>query len=163
MFELEPGLIFWTFISFIILLAALSKFAYPPLLKILKKREDEIKDQLEDAKKQKQEAENFSKEAKEALNKSRQEAKAFLEESRKDAEIIKNEILEKARLETQVIIKQGKEQINREKTEAIKKLQENVADLVYLASKKIVEKTIDEKTHLNLIRGAIKEIENTKQ
>ena len=53
--QLDPGLFVWTIITFLLLLTALAKFAWKPLLNILKEREDFIKSSLNDAEKAQQE------------------------------------------------------------------------------------------------------------
>ena len=60
--KFEPGLVFWTWISFIVLLILLKKFAYPQILKGLKKREETIQQQLEEARRTKQEAQSLLEE-----------------------------------------------------------------------------------------------------
>ena len=55
--DVNPGLIFWTVVTFIILLFVLSKLAWKPILKSLSDRETLIKESLEKAETAKQEAE----------------------------------------------------------------------------------------------------------
>ena len=53
--DIEVGLIFWTFVTFIVLLLLLRAFAWKPLMEVLKKREETIRDSIEGAKKAKEE------------------------------------------------------------------------------------------------------------
>ncbi|MDN5291411.1 MAG: F-type H+-transporting ATPase subunit b, partial [Anaerophaga sp.] len=53
----SPGLVFWTSLSFIILLVVLRKYAWPSILRALKVREETISFALEDARKAKEEVE----------------------------------------------------------------------------------------------------------
>lgn len=53
--QLDPGLFVWTIVTFLLLLLVLAKFAWNPLLKILKEREELIQSSLEDAEKAQQE------------------------------------------------------------------------------------------------------------
>ena len=47
--QLDPGLFVWTILTFLLLLTVLAKFAWKPLLKMLKDREELILSSLEDA------------------------------------------------------------------------------------------------------------------
>lgn len=62
--DVNPGLIFWTIITFLILLFILKKTAWKPILQALKEREDNIRASLE-------KAEQARKEAEEILEKNR--------------------------------------------------------------------------------------------
>ncbi|MCP4931025.1 MAG: ATP synthase F0 subunit B [Candidatus Marinimicrobia bacterium] len=72
--QLDPGLFVWTILTFLLLFAVLAKFAWKPLLKMLKDREDFIKSSLEDAETAQQELARLNSERKEILNKARGEA-----------------------------------------------------------------------------------------
>src|SRR4030042_672984 len=81
MFKAEPGLIIWTIISFFLLLGLLWKVAYPQILKGMKKREETIKQQLEEAQKTKKEAENLLEDYKRQLAEARSEAQKIINKS----------------------------------------------------------------------------------
>jgi F-type H+-transporting ATPase subunit b len=59
--DVNPGLIIWTTVTFVILLYLLKKFAWKPILNSLNERETFIKDSLEKAEKAQQEAEELLK------------------------------------------------------------------------------------------------------
>ena len=52
--DVNPGLIFWTVITFLVLLFVLTKLAWKPILKSLSDRENLIKESLEKAEKAKE-------------------------------------------------------------------------------------------------------------
>ena len=56
----DVGLIFWTFISFVILFFVLKKFAWKPIVGTVNDREQSIKDALESAENAKKEMENLT-------------------------------------------------------------------------------------------------------
>ena len=68
------GLVFWTTLSFLLILFLLGKFAWKPILKSIKEREDTIQDALEAAERAKDEMRKL-KESNDALL---QEAREFL-------------------------------------------------------------------------------------
>lgn len=57
--DVNPGLILWTVVTFLILLFILSKFAWKPILSSLHERESQIKESLEKAETARLEAEKL--------------------------------------------------------------------------------------------------------
>ncbi len=64
----------FTLVSFIVLLALLKKFAWGPLMDVMEKREEYVKDEIETAEKNRKEAEIASKEATAQLRQTKEEA-----------------------------------------------------------------------------------------
>ena len=60
MVEVHGGLLFWSVITFLLLLVVLKKVAWGPILSALESREEEIKNALSAAEKAKEEAEKVS-------------------------------------------------------------------------------------------------------
>ena len=95
--QLDPGLFVWTIVTFLLLLLVLAKFAWNPLLKILKEREELIQSSLEDAEKAQQELSQLNSEGEAIVNKARAEAQKILSESKTASSKIKDEILKDAK------------------------------------------------------------------
>ena len=65
--DINPGLTLWTAITFLVLVVVLSKFAWGPIVKMLAEREKTIREALEQAKKERTEAEKLLTEQKAAF------------------------------------------------------------------------------------------------
>ena len=89
----ELGLVFWTLITFLILLFLLRKFAWKPILGAVSDREDGIKDALASAEKAKLEMQNLHADNERILQEARAEREAML----KDARDMKNKIVTDAK------------------------------------------------------------------
>ena len=74
----EFGLIFWTGISFLILLFILKKFAWKPILNSVNTREQSIKDALAAAEAAKREMENLTADNERILKEARAERETLL-------------------------------------------------------------------------------------
>ena len=72
--DVKPGLIIWTWITFIIVLFILRRFAWGPLLSAVEGREKNITNAIESAKRERAEAEKLLGEQKTAIASARQEA-----------------------------------------------------------------------------------------
>src|SRR5690606_35023209 len=113
--DVNPGLIFWTVITFVILLIILKKVAWKPILSALNQREDAIKESLEKAEKAKEEAQKILQENQASLLKAEDESKKIIEQSRQFAEKIKDQMLRESKEQAQKIIEDASIQIDQKK------------------------------------------------
>ena len=82
MLEVHGGLLFWTVLTFLLLLVVLKKVAWGPIISALEEREKEIKEALSAADQAKQNAEKAQKDYEEVIAKARAEALEIISESR---------------------------------------------------------------------------------
>ena len=87
--DVSPGLIFWTVITFLILLFILKKMAWKPILSSLDERENKIKESLEKAEFARTEAEKLIAENKSNLAKAEEDAQKIIAQGREYAEKLK--------------------------------------------------------------------------
>ena len=158
MFKAEPGLIIWTLISFFILLILLKKVAFPPILKGMKKREETIKQQLEEAQKTKKDAENLLEGYKRQLAEARSEAQKIINEGKSLGENMRKEIVQKAQEESNQIVKRAQEEIELQKQKAILELQEKIADLSIMAATKIINKSLNTQDNRRLVEEYVSKV-----
>jgi len=157
-FKPEPGLIIWTLVSFFILLILLKKVAFPPILKGMKKREETIKQQLEEAQKTKKEAENLLGDYKRQLAEARSEAQKIINEGKSLGENMRKEIVQKAQEESNQIVKRAQEEIELQKQKAILELQEKIADLSIMAATKIINKSLNTEDNRRLVEEYVSKV-----
>jgi F-type H+-transporting ATPase subunit b len=158
MFKAEPGLIIWTIISFILLVILLWKVAYPQILKGMKKREETIQQQLEEAQKTKKEAEHLLEDYKRQLAEARSEAQKIINEGKSLGENIRKETVQKAQEESNQIVKRAQEEIELQKQKAILELQEKIADLSIMAASKIINKSLNTEDNRRLVEEYISKV-----
>jgi F-type H+-transporting ATPase subunit b len=151
MLEINPGLIVWTIITFILLFLLLKKFAWKPLLQSLQNREEHIRVSIEQAEQAKQEAQHILEENRKQLAQAGSEVQRILNEGRTFGEKLKNEIVDKANQQSRRMIDQAKDEIERNKQAAIAQLRGEVANLAINAAEKIIEETLDENKHRKIV------------
>ena len=88
----DPGLYIWTIVTFLVLVAALAKFAWRPLLEALERRQESIRKSLDDARLAKQELERLQTESQKILAEARRQAETILSETRSDAGRLRDEL-----------------------------------------------------------------------
>jgi len=136
------GLIFWTTVTFLILLFLLKKFAWKPILDSVEEREEGIKKALEAAEEAKKEMQNLHADNEKLLKEARAEREAMMKEARE----IKEEIISEAKEEAQVaagkLIDNAKASIEQEKQAAISGLKKQVAELSISIAESVVKKEL---------------------
>jgi F-type H+-transporting ATPase subunit b len=139
------GLVFWTAITFLILLFILRKFAWKPILGAVSDREEGIKDALASAEKARKEMENLQADNERILQEARAEREAML----KDAREMKNKLIADAKDEAQAqaskMIEQAQEAIESEKKAAMAELKSHVAGLSLNIAEKVVRDELSNK------------------
>jgi F-type H+-transporting ATPase subunit b len=93
------GDIIFQLLMFIILLALLKKFAWAPLMGIMKQREEHIANEINAAESSRLEAKNLLEEQRNLLKEARSEAQNLIEGARKQGEVQREEIIAAARNE----------------------------------------------------------------
>lgn len=158
MFEINPGLILWTIITFVVVLVILRKSAWKTLLDALTAREEKIRTSLEQAERAQQEAARLLEENRKQLARADEQSQQIVRDGRDAGERLKAEILDKAARGAQHMIEQAKDEIVREKEKALHQLRAEVADLAIGAAGKILDAHLDPARHRQLIDDAIKDM-----
>ncbi len=151
MLELNPGMMIWVWITFFILLAILYKTALKPLLSSLTDREEGIRNDINEAKKQRDEAEELLSKHKKMIAEADAQAQAVLKEAQDIAQKSRSEILEKAREEASKEVEKAKQEIEKQRDDALKSLRTEVVDLAIGAAEKILTQAIDKETNKKVV------------
>lgn len=156
--QLDPGLFVWTILTFLVLLGVLAKFAWNPLLKMLKDREELIRSSLEDAEKAKTELERLNTEGQDIINKARSEAQTILAEGKAAASKLKDETLNGAKDQAKSILSDAEKQIQIEKDKAIAEIKSEVVDLSLSVATKLIKKNISREDNQALIDDSLENV-----
>jgi F-type H+-transporting ATPase subunit b len=155
----EIGLMFWTLVTFLILLALLRKFAWGPILKAMNAREDGIRNDLDSARKEREEAQRLLEEHRALINQARKERAEAVEAGRRDAERLKAEILDEARKQRELLMKQAETQIDAGLRQARAALKGEAADLAIRAAGKLMGRNLDDATQRRLVDDYLADLE----
>lgn len=160
MLDINPGLIIWTIITFILLVVVLGKFAWKPLLHALESREKEIADALRAAEQAKKDTERLMQENKAVMEKANSETARLIAEGRAMAEQVKHDIVAKANESAKKMLDQAKDEITREKEAAVQQLRNEVADLAVSAAEKILDESLDGAKQKKMIDKVLQQMQN---
>lgn len=138
----DPGLFIWTVLTFLVLLALLTKFAWKPLLQALQARQERIAGSLEEARRAREDMERVKRESAEIIRQARVEASAIVSSSRTDAERVREETRQKARAEAAAIVAAAQRQIEIEAFRAREEVRREAAELSVAIASKLIRRNL---------------------
>jgi F-type H+-transporting ATPase subunit b len=159
----EVGLLIYTTVAFFILLGALSKVAFPPIVGLLDERSQKIKDSIEAAESTREEAGRLLEDYKQQIAEARQEAQKIIEDGRKLGEDMKTEIVGSAKKEADQLLVKASADIEREKELALAEIQGRVADLTIEAASRVVGQELEKQGHEQLIEQYLSEVGSLRE
>ncbi len=157
-FQLSTNVSFWTFVIFLALLALLSKFAFPKILGYANAREERIQTILDQAARDREEAERILEEQRRELAEARQQAQQILADARQAGERMRQEMLEQARAEQQELVDRARQELEREREAAIDALRREAVELSLAAASRLIEQRLGAEEDRALVRDYIERI-----
>ena len=154
-FPFDWGLSFWTVIVFFIGLWILSKYAWKPISTGLKQREDQIAGQIAEAQKRNDDARQILAEYEKKLVDAAAEVRGLIEQGRRDAEKIGQQLIDKAREEAGIEHQRAVQRIESATSAAIEDLAQRSATLAVDLAGKIVGTQLKAADHSRLIDQAV--------
>jgi len=151
----------WTLGIFLIVVIVLGKFAWGPVLSLLQQREEFIHKSLSDAKHDRDEAEARLKDYAAKLQSAQAEAVAIIEDGRRDAERVREELKQRARTEADNMIRNAEKQIELQTTRAVQQIRQEAVELSVTIASKLLQRNISKEDNEKLIADALKQIEGT--
>ena len=153
------GLIFWMTIAFGLLLWILGKFAWKPIMKGLKEREESIDEALNQANKAREEMKELKFSNEQLLKEAKEERDNILRDARHVRDNVIEEAKEKANAEANRIVENAKQSIEHEKMAALTDIKNQLAELSIEIAEKIIRAELSEKgKHKELIDRMISEV-----
>jgi F-type H+-transporting ATPase subunit b len=158
-FQVEFGLVFWTWVVFLVLLALLWKFAWPAIVQATEEREGKIRRQLGEAQTAHAEAKAALEEGKRFAAEARASAQQMLTDARQTAEQERAVLLERAKREQEDMLERARREIGAEKDKALASLRREAVDLSLAAAAKLVGQRMDSETDRKLVTEYLDSVE----
>jgi len=154
------GLVFWTFVAFLLLLVLLKKFAWSPIMGAIHEREQSIDEALNKAELAKQEMARLTSQNQDLM----QQARAERDEILKEAKTLKDNILNEAKKQAQVegakLIEKAKIEIENQKKAALAEVKDQVSTLSLEIAERVLRTQLDDKTKQEaLVANLLKDVE----
>jgi len=151
-------LLFWSAVSFAILLFLLKRYAFPAITEILDARERSIAQNLAKAEQARKEAEQLLAEYQAKLNAAHQQAAAMLDQARKQAQQASDENQRRVKEETDRMLASARDEMARERLRLTKELREQAVDLVLNATERVIRRNLTDADSKRLIKEAIEQV-----
>ena len=158
----DTGLMFWTIVTFLCLVAILKKMAWGPMLHAIEAREGRIKADREGAEKARSEAERIQKEFEAHMAGAQAKAKEMLAAATKDGETLRAKLKAEAEADAQAIKDKTMADLASEKNRLVGELRKEVATLSVQAAEKLMRKTMDDGVQKTVLEGFFKDLETSK-
>lgn len=141
-FTPDFGLLFWMFITFLVVLIVVGKFGFPAIVKMVEERKAYIDESLNKAREANEKLANIQAESEQMLKKAREQQAQILKEAMATRDNIVKDAQIKAQVEGQRILDEAKDLIRVEKENALKDIREQVADLSIQIAEKMLRKEL---------------------
>jgi len=150
--------IFWSIIVFVILVIVLWKFVLKPVNNMISRRQEEIREKIDDADRKSLEANKYLEEQKKSIDESRIEAKKIIDEGKEAARKIKEEIEHQASEKSKQMLEDALTEIRNEKDRSINEVKDEMVDIALAASQKLISKSLSGEDHKKLIEESLKDL-----
>jgi F-type H+-transporting ATPase subunit b len=151
-------LLFWSAVSFTILLVLLKRYAFPAITEILDARERTITENLAKAERARQEAERLLAEYQAKLKAAQQEATAMIDQARKQAQQVAEDNQRRVKQDTDRMLATAREEMARERVRVSKELKDQAVELVIAASERILKRSLTDADQKRLVKEAINQL-----
>lgn len=143
------------FCAFVVLLLVVIFFAYKPVKKMLKKRQDYIEQEISDAEKSKAEAKINLEQSEQAVTASKKTASQIIEDANIQAKKQQEEILAEARKEVELMKTNAQKDIERSRQEALDDIHKEMVEVALLTSEEILKREVNKKDNARLAEDFI--------
>jgi F-type H+-transporting ATPase subunit b len=158
----EGGLMLWTIVVFILLLAILKRFAWPAILGAVEAREKALEEQLASAARNREEASALLAEHKKLVAEAKSQAHAVVAEARTLAEKERALALEKTKQEQVELLARARREIATERDRAVAQLRREAVDLSLAAASKLIGERLTSDTDRKLVTDYLSTLDSER-
>jgi F-type H+-transporting ATPase subunit b len=157
--DINFGLMFWTILTFLIVLYVLKRFAFGPIQATLDARRKAIADDIDAAESAREDAQTALAEYRQALADSRKEASRIVEDARRVSEEQRQRDVAALEEEKTRLMVRAREEIEAETRRSLQAIKAQLADLTVATTEKVVRRTLDEAEQKRLIDEALADVD----
>ena len=151
-FSLNPGLMIWTWVLFLLTLAVLWWKAFPAIANGLEQRQSRIQDAIDSARADREEARRLLDEHQRQLDEARRESKEILAQGRVTGERLREDILVQARREHEEMLDKARKEMAREREDMFATVRKESVDLALAAAERLIHERLDDEGNRRLVR-----------
>lgn len=156
--DIHPGLTFWTIVTFIIVALILRATAWKPIVAMLDERERTIREAIEGAKREREEAERLLAEQKSAIADARREAAELVRKNQAEVEAARQAALAQAKKDADAMLANARRTIDEERAKAVADIKANAVDLAIVAAGRLLEANLDDQKQRQLAEDFLRKL-----
>ena len=152
MIDINPGLLFVQIATFLFAIVILWKFLWKPLAKFMEKRTHAIEQDIANAKKSREQAEEMEAQYKARLAQIDEEARGILRHAADEGKQLRDRMLADAHEEARRLVENASRQIETDQRHAIRELRAETVRLAVLIAEKALKQSVDPEVQDRLIK-----------
>ena len=148
---INQGLLVAQIINFIIILFVLSRWVFPPIMRMLEQRRQRIQDSLAEAERVRKEAASERAQYQQQLAEERQRTASELARAAQQGQQVREEIIGAAERERETILATARREADGIREQAVADARRQIVDLAILAAQRVVGGSMDESRQRQLV------------
>jgi F-type H+-transporting ATPase subunit b len=152
------GLMFWTLITFVIVLIVLARLVFPKITAAVEAREKALEDAIEGAKRDREAAAQALAEQQRQIEAARNEAQKIISESRQVGEKVRAQMIEETQQQQQQLLERARREIEQEKERAIAEMRREAVELAIAGASKVIEQNLDDASNRKIVETFLSSI-----
>ena len=144
-------------VGFTVIAVVLRMFLYGPITRMLDQRAERIRESLEAADRASADAASSAERVEQELANARREGQSLIAEARDAASRLRDQEAERTRVQVEEMLDRARDEIRREREAAVEEVRREFAGIAILAAERIVEQSLDEDSHRELIDRVLEE------
>jgi F-type H+-transporting ATPase subunit b len=160
--DVHTGLIIWQIIVFLLVLGLLWKFAFPHILGAVEAREQRIRELLEAAARDREEAQALLAQQRTELEKTRASTQEVLAETRASGERMREEMLAETRREQQAMLDRTRRDIETQVERALDEVRADAVEIALATAQKLIRRNLDTEENRRLVREFMADVDNPR-
>jgi F-type H+-transporting ATPase subunit b len=157
--EVNPGLMIWTIICFLVVLFVLKRYAFGPIQQMIDTRRERIEQAIAEADNAREEARKLLEEHRKLIGQAKSESEEILGEARRLADAQRDRVKQETEEDRQRRLEETRRQIEQATAQALGEIRDEVGKLSLLAAEKITRKSLTDADQQRLIDEALAEID----
>ena len=149
-------------VGFTVIAIFLRMFLYGPVTRMLDQRADRIRESLEAAERAQADAASSAERVEQELTNARREGQGLIAEAREAASRLKEQEMERTKAQMNEMLNRAREEVRREREAAVEEVRREFASIAILAAERVVEQSLDEDSHRDLIDHVLEDALNAR-
>ncbi len=162
MMEINPALLGYQIVVFLIFLYLMYRFVYKRVFRILEKRQDKIEGDINEAEKNRLEMERLREEYQRKMSQVGEESDRILREAEREANQRRNDLIMAAKEDAGTIIERAERRIAEEEEKASAEIRRRTVEISLSIAEKLLKEKIDERKDKALAEKFLAEVEDVR-